>query len=136
MRIVGLPELAARYIPRDSVRGLARQYARYGFYRAKTAKRHPESMRRSLWLPPGLVLTLVAAAAGPRPVRQMARAGIAAYAATLIAGTARAKDARPADRATLPVVFAAMHVSWGTGFLAGIACFGAPLAAIRRVFSR
>jgi succinoglycan biosynthesis protein ExoA len=28
MRIVGLPELAARYIPRDSLRGLARQYAR------------------------------------------------------------------------------------------------------------
>ena len=66
-RIVGLPELAARYIPRDSIRGLARQYARYGFYRAKTARRHPESMRRSLWLPPGLVLTLAAAAAAPGP---------------------------------------------------------------------
>ncbi len=95
MRIVGLPELAARYIPRDSLRGLARQYARYGFYRAKTARRHPASMRPSLWLPPGLVVTLAAAVAAPRPVRGLARAGIAVYAATLLAGSAL----RPGGRA-------------------------------------
>jgi succinoglycan biosynthesis protein ExoA len=136
MRIVGLPELAARYIPRDSIRGLARQYARYGFYRAKTARRHPESMRRSLWMPPGLVLTLAAAAVAPGPVRRLAQAGTAVYAAALIGGSARADEAGPADRASLPLVFAAMHVSWGAGFLAGAARFGPPLAAMRRVFTR
>jgi succinoglycan biosynthesis protein ExoA len=136
MRIVGLPELAARYIPRDSLRGLARQYARYGFYRAKTARRHPASMRTSLWLPPGLVVTLAAAGAAPRPVRGLARAGIAVYAATLLGASARACEAGPADRAALPLVFATMHVSWGSGFLAGAARFGPPLAALRKLLSR
>jgi succinoglycan biosynthesis protein ExoA len=136
MRIVGLPALAARYIPRDSVRGLGRQYARYGFYRAKTARRHPASMRRSLWLPPALVLTLIAALVAPRPVRGLARAGVAVYLVALLAGSARAADADPADRAALPVVFATMHASWGAGFLAGAARFGPPLAATRGLFSK
>ncbi len=135
-RIVGLPELAARYIPRDSIRGLARQYARYGFYRAKTARRHPGSMRRSLWLPPALVVTAAVAVAGPRPVRDLARAGIAVYVAALAAGSARAPDAGPADRGALPLVFATMHASWGAGFLAGAARFGPPLGAVRALFSR
>lgn len=135
-RIVGLPELAARYIPRDSIRGLARQYARYGFYRAKTARRHPGSMRRSLWLPPALVVTAAAAVAAPRPVRDLARVGIAVYATALAAGSARAPDAGPADRGALPLVFATMHASWGAGFLAGAARFGPPLAAVRALFSR
>jgi succinoglycan biosynthesis protein ExoA len=136
MRIVGLPDLAARYIPRDSILGLARQYARYGFYRAKTARRHPESMRRSLWLPPALVVTAAAAIAGPGAVRSLARAGIGVYGAALLAGSARAPDARLADRAALPLVFATIHAAWGAGFLAGSARFGPPLRAIGRFFSK
>jgi glycosyltransferase involved in cell wall biosynthesis len=134
MRIVGIPELAARYIPRDSVGALARQYARYGFYRAKTASRHPDSMRRSLWLPPALVTTALTAVIGPRPIRGFARAGMAVYGAALLAGSALAADARPTDRAALPIVFATMHGSWGAGFLAGAARFGPPLAAAGRFF--
>jgi succinoglycan biosynthesis protein ExoA len=136
MRIVGLPELAARYIPRDSIRGLARQYARYGFYRAKTAQRHPESMRRSLWLPPAMVATVAAALVAPGPIRPLARAGVGIYVVALLAGSARAPDAAPADRAALPLVFATMHAAWGAGFLAGAARFGPPVAAARRLFRR
>ena len=46
-RIVCMPELGALYVPRDSLRKLAKQYWRYGFYRAKTSRYHPTSMRRS-----------------------------------------------------------------------------------------
>src|SRR5438552_570525 len=95
---VGLPELAARYVPRDSIPGLARQYARYGFYRAKTARRHPESMRRSLWLPPALVATGLTAVLAPRPLRSAACAGLLLYAATLVAASARAAEGDLADR--------------------------------------
>jgi succinoglycan biosynthesis protein ExoA len=136
MRIVGLPELAARYIPRDSIPGLARQYARYGFYRAKTARRHPESMRRSLWLPPAMVTTVAAALVAPRPIRSLARVGVGIYGAALLAGSARAPDAGPADRAALPLVFATMHGAWGAGFLAGAARFGPPLRAAGRLFRK
>ena len=55
--IVCVPAMAAGYIPRDGLGALARQYHRYGFYRVKTSLRHPESLRRSHVLAPGLVLT-------------------------------------------------------------------------------
>ena len=42
-RIVCRAEMAARYVPRDSPTRLARQYWRYGQYRARTFLRHPSS---------------------------------------------------------------------------------------------
>jgi hypothetical protein len=39
----------------------------------------------------------------------------------------------PGDVASLPLVFAAMHVPWGLGFLFGSLRFGPPLAALARI---
>jgi glycosyltransferase involved in cell wall biosynthesis len=137
-RIVCIPEMSAQYIPRDSLRKLARQYWRYGHYRAKTSRRHPESMRRSHVVAPGLALTLVAAALAPRPLRDLARAGLGAYCLALLGvSAAAAREAEePADAATLPLVFAVMHLPWGFGFLAGCVRWGPPLAALARLVRR
>jgi succinoglycan biosynthesis protein ExoA len=126
-RIVCVPAMAAGYFPRESLRALAEQYHRYGFYRVKTSLRHPESLRRSHVLPPGLVLTAAAAAVAPRRVRRPARAGVAAYAAAVLATSARAA---PGDTAALALVFATMHFSWGVGFLRGCATLGVPWRAV------
>lgn len=133
-RIVCVPEMAASYVPRDSLRKLARQYWRYGQYRVKTSVRHPTSMRRSHVLAPGLVLTLAAAVA-PGPQRRPARVGVAAWAAAAGVTAAResARGASPADAASLPLVLATMHLSWGAGFLVGCAKFGVPAAALARI---
>jgi hypothetical protein len=48
------------------------------------------------------------------------------------ARAARAHSAR--DAVGLPAVFAAMHLSWGLGFLRGCLAFGPPLAALARIF--
>jgi succinoglycan biosynthesis protein ExoA len=128
-RIVCVPAMAAGYFPRESLRALAEQYHRYGFYRVKTSLRHPESLRRSHVLPPGLVLT-AAAAVAPSPLRPAARAGLAAYTAALLATSARELRASPADAAALPLVFATMHFSWGVGFLRGCATLGVPWRAV------
>jgi hypothetical protein len=136
-RIVSLPELAASYLPRDSLAGLARQYFRYGFYRAKTARRHPNSMRRSHLLPPALVLTVPAAVVGPRRLRRAARAALAVYGMSLLAVSLRiGPPGRRADSGALAAVFGTMHAAWGAGFLAGCARFGPPLAAIARLARR
>jgi cellulose synthase/poly-beta-1,6-N-acetylglucosamine synthase-like glycosyltransferase len=136
-RIVSIPELAARYVPRDSLRGLTRQYWRYGNYRAKTAARHPESLDARHLFAPTLALATIAALAAPAPIRPAARAGVAAYGAAVLAASARAlPDAGPRDAAALPVVFAIMHGAWGFGFLAGSLRFGPPLAALRRIARR
>ncbi len=129
-RIVCIPEMAAQYAPRDSLRALVRQYWRYGIYRAKTCRAHPESMRRSHLLPPALVLTLpIAALPGGRASR-LARVGIAAYLAALAATAASRLRVGVRDACWLPIVLATMHLSWGCGFLVGAGRFGAPLRAV------
>jgi succinoglycan biosynthesis protein ExoA len=134
-RIVSLPELGARYVPRDSVRGLARQYWRYGNYRAKTASRHPESLDVRHLFAPAVACAAIGSVVLPRPLRLVARAGLGAYAAAVAAASARAlRDAEEAaDALALPVVFAVMHGAWGFGYLSGSLRFGPPVAALARI---
>src|SRR3954451_7560752 len=134
-RIVQLPSMGAGYVPRNSLKSLARQYYRYGLYRGKTARVHANSLRRSHLLGPGLVLAL-AASAFPWPLRRPARAAVASYTLALVAASARAALAAPeraADAATLPVVFLVMHGAWGTGFIVSTFKHGPPLGALARV---
>jgi len=136
-RYVCLPAMAARYVPRSSLRALAVQYWRYGQYRAKTARRHPIGLRRSHVLPPALVATATAAAVGPRTVRRVARLALLPYVAAVAGATTSAgEDERFGDRLWLPVIFAVMHLSWGSGFIAGSLRFGPPLAALRSLVRR
>jgi succinoglycan biosynthesis protein ExoA len=131
-RIFCLPEMATRYVPRRSLRALVRQYWRYGQYRAKTSRRHPESMRRSHLLPPAVTLVLVGALL---PIRAAAPLRVAAAGyAIVLAGEAAwmsIRSSAPRDAAWLPAILAAMHLAWGSGFLVGSAKFGVPLGAIR-----
>lgn len=136
-RIVCVRAMGAHYIPRSTLRGLARQHARYGFYRIKTACRHPHSLRRSHVLPPGFVVTLCAAAAGGRRGRLLAAPALLTYAATVAVTCARMRGrTRLADLSLLPGVFAAMHLGYGAGMLAGMARFGIPLRAFARLAAR
>jgi succinoglycan biosynthesis protein ExoA len=135
-RLVCVAEMAAHYVPRDSISALVRQYFRYGFYRARTFRRHPRSMRRSHLLAPGLALALVCAALGPRRLRAVARAALGVYLAAVAASAAGARDAQPPDRAILLAVLPAMHLGWGFGTLAGVARFGPPIDAVRRMLGR
>ncbi len=133
-RILNLASMAAEYQPRDSLRGLWRQYHEYGLYRARTALRHPTSLRRSAVLPPGLVLVGAATVLAPRPVRWGARAAAGAYAAALGRAAAQAASQAPGSAPLVPVVLATMHLSHGTGFLRGAARWGVPTRAILRLF--
>jgi succinoglycan biosynthesis protein ExoA len=134
-RIVCIPEMAAEYVPRGTLRALSRQYFTYGVYRVKTARRHPETLRRSQLLPPAVTVVAAAAVIGPRrPVRRLARGGLAAYLLALMAAGAKARaGAALSEVAALPAVWATMHFSYGAGFLRGCARFGPPLAAAGRV---
>jgi succinoglycan biosynthesis protein ExoA len=132
-RIVCLPAMAAGYIPRDSIGGLWRQYRAYGAYRAKTAGRHPMSLRRSAVLPPLLVIDAVLALVSPTPVRRLARLGVLSYGAVLIAATADAARREGRRDPLVPVVLGTMHVAHGVGFLEGCRRWGVPWRALRRL---
>jgi glycosyltransferase involved in cell wall biosynthesis len=134
-RLICLPEMVGHYVPRNSLHGLVRQYFRYGFYRARTFRRHPQSMRRSHLIAPALAASAVAAVAGPRPIRLAAGACIGAYLLAVLApGVHTATRARqPVEGAMLVAVLPAMHLGWGFGTLVGMARFGPPMAAFARV---
>jgi glycosyltransferase involved in cell wall biosynthesis len=144
-RILCLPEMGAQYIPRDSLKALARQYWRYGVYRAKTSGAHPESMRRSHLLAPTVALSLAAAILPLGGLRRVGRMAVALWCAAVV-GVAMAEtwradstlefDASAADVAALPAVFGAMHLAWGFGFLFGCVRFGPPVRALRHLVQR
>ncbi|HWD11535.1 MAG TPA: glycosyltransferase [Solirubrobacteraceae bacterium] len=123
-RIVCLSQMGSSYLPRDDLPALWRQYSRYGYYRAKTASRHPSSLRTSHLLPPALVLTALAALLAPRRLRRPARVGVGLYAGAVAAESARtAREAPVRVAAGMPAVFLTLHTSWGLGFLLGAARF-------------
>ncbi|HEY5192253.1 MAG TPA: glycosyltransferase [Solirubrobacteraceae bacterium] len=137
-RLVCIPEMAARYTPRDSLRGLARQYFRYGLYRAQTFRYHPDSMRRSHLIAPALTGTLIAAVAFPRLLRRPAQAVIAFYllAVGVTAASTAVQREQRIEGALLTVVLPTMHFAWGFGTLIGIVRFGPPIGAFASMLGR
>jgi succinoglycan biosynthesis protein ExoA len=121
-RAVSVPAMAAYYRPQHSLAALARQYARYGYYRAKSAVHHPASRRPAHTLCPAVVIGTVAAVA-PGPWRRPARAGLVAYS-TAVAITSMRVSLPAADRLALPPVFVTMHFAWGAGYLSGWTRYG------------
>jgi succinoglycan biosynthesis protein ExoA len=132
-RLICLPSMSADYAPRETVRGLWRQYRDYGRFRARTARHHPASMRRSHLIAPALVVD-AALALSPGRLGTLARAGVAVYGVALVAtGMQAARRAdHPGDAALVPVVLATMHGAHGVGALAGAAHYGPPWAALAR----
>jgi succinoglycan biosynthesis protein ExoA len=131
-RLVWLPDMVAHYLPRDSLPALTRQYFRWGFYRARTFRRHPQSMRRSHLIAPALACALVAAIVGPRPLRHGSRLALSAYLACIgaVGANAAVRRGRRLEGALLPAVLPAMHLGWGFGTLAGVLRFGPPVSAL------
>lgn len=106
------PSIRSTYTPRSSLKAVAKQFFRYGKSRAKTAMRHPESVKPRQLVAPALVLGLVSPLR--KPVAVAYGVGLAGVVAAEGRGLGRA---RPTFAASLPV----MHLSWGTGFLVGLA---------------
>jgi glycosyltransferase involved in cell wall biosynthesis len=132
-RLICLRDMSADYAPRDTLRGLWRQYGDYGRFRALTARRHPASMRRSHLIAPALVVDATLTLA-PGRLGALARVGGGMYAAALAASGLQAarRSGRPSDAVLVPVVLATMHGAHGVGELAGAARYGPPWAALAR----
>jgi len=54
-RVVLVPDVSFAYVPRSTPRALAKQFFRYGYYKARTMAKHPASIRPS-HLAPALAL--------------------------------------------------------------------------------
>ena len=118
------PGLAVAYRPRSNLAQLARQYWDYGRWKAVMLRRHPASLRVRQLAAPLLVLGLSAsslpALAGiGGAVAAAALPGAWLLALLLGAAVAGMRRGEPAAL-LLPLALAAMHLSWGAGFLASL----------------
>ncbi|MFL5307694.1 MAG: glycosyltransferase family 2 protein [Polyangia bacterium] len=105
------------YRPRQTLAALARQYYRYGAGRARTARRHPGSLRlRQLAVPVHVAASLLAVAASAWwPVGLLWPAlYVLALLATSLWMTARHRSACGLWAGPAAAV---MHTAWGFGFL-------------------
>ena len=123
------PDLVVSYRPRPDAASLARQYFHYGRWRREVMRRHPETVSRASALrylaPPAALVGVVGGAAlgalgstvGPRGLRWgwLAPAGYATL--VTLGGAVLGRGLPPAAHASLPGVYATMHMAWGAGFL-------------------
>jgi hypothetical protein len=133
-RLILLPDVSHVYVPRDSFRRLARQFARYGFYKARVMLKHPASTRpRHLVPAAGLAGALALAVASPwwTPAAWLLLAWAAGYAALLLAATVLAGRGRGKAALLLPPVLATIHFAWAAGNLAGLLRWLPALRAVR-----
>ena len=121
------PEIRSTYLPRSTFRAIWGQYHDYGYWKRQMLRLHPRSLLpRQLAAPlllAGLALSLPAALlalSGAAPVL------LALPLALLLGGYLVASLAVSVTLAArhggallglLPLVFASMHVAWGSGFL-------------------
>lgn len=111
------PRMRVTYRPRPNARALAKQYFHYGRWRRVVSRTHQGTINLRYLAPPAAV----AAMALGLVVSPFFWPGLlipGGYLAAILAGSVLTGRHLPgAALARLPLVYATMHVSWGTGFL-------------------
>jgi succinoglycan biosynthesis protein ExoA len=120
------PEIRSVYYARADLPALARQYWRYGFWKWHMLRRYPETLRWRQALPPIFVSALgvlILLAPFFRLARWMLAGVVCAYLfLTCLAGLQLGiRHKSPALLFGVPLAIACMHLSWGAGFLWGMA---------------
>ena len=110
------------YFARTTLRTLATQYWRYGGWKAQMIRLHPQSIKLRHLVAPLFVLSLVvlgtAAAVLPILIWLLLLESIVYLSAGLVAGFhATGEDRRTLSILAMPLVFATIHITWGTSFL-------------------
>ena len=121
------PALRSRYYSRASLGRLWRQYFEYGFWKVRVLQKHPRQMSLRQFVPAALVLMLLGAGtlAGVAPVSSSAMALIPLTYLAGILGASLLISARegPLLLPILLAAFPALHLGYGSGFLAGLLWF-------------
>ena len=125
------PDLKVTYRPRPTLKALARQYHDYGRWRREVATRHPETVSLRYLAAPvavigvilGISLGVVGLLVGLPWLAVLGFAAPAGYLVLDLIASAVAALTRPhltpGAALRLPLVYAAMHATWGWGFLRG-----------------
>lgn len=119
------PQIRSFYYARASLKALAQQYWRYGYWKWHMLRRYPETIRWRQALPPLFVIGLIVLtilALFLSPVRWILLAVVALYFGVLLA-TGLQQAIKEKDFPLIlgfPLAVATMHLTWGAGFLWGM----------------
>ncbi len=111
------PRMRVSYRPRPNVKALAKQYFHYGRWRRVVSRTHQGTINVRYLAPPAAVVAMLVGLF-VSPVFWPGLLIPGAYVVAILAGsvlTGRGLAVNALVR--LPLVFATMHISWGTGFL-------------------
>ena len=126
-RILLTDAIRSEYHNRASLRTLFRQYRQYGHWKVRVLQKHPRQMSARQFAPPALVAALVGGAVlAPfsRPLRRLWSVVAVAYlVANIGASLSIARTAGMRHMRLLPIVFGALHIGYGAGFLGGLVAF-------------
>jgi succinoglycan biosynthesis protein ExoA len=116
------PKIRTVYFPPGSFAALARQYWRYGYWKARMLRRYPESIRWRQVLPPAFVLSLVflgVLGIWSSLARWVFLFQVSVYILVLFLTAVQAwlKKRDMMLFIGLPLAVAIMHLSWGTAFI-------------------
>ncbi len=119
------PEIRSIYFARANISQLLRQYARYGFWKAKMIRQYPGTLRWRQALPPLFVLSLVfLIMAGLLwiPVWWLLGLELMVYFMVLMVAGIQAAYCRKDWSLVfgVPLAIACMHLTWGSAFLGGL----------------
>lgn len=115
------PRIRSVYFARSDFGSLARQYWRYGFWKARMLRRYPETLRWRQALPPAFVagvIILLLSSFWP-PARVLLGAILLVYLGLLLAAglLLAVRKKMPSLVLSFPLAVAVIHFSWGTGLL-------------------
>ncbi len=119
------PAVRSIYYARPNLTALARQYARYGFWKTRMLRRYPGTLRWRQALPPLFILSLIIlslASLFTSLALFLLSLQLGIYV-MITFGAALLETVRRADIGLLfgfPLAIWTMHFSWGTSFLRGI----------------
>ncbi len=126
-RILLTDRIRSRYYSRASLRTLFRQYRQYGTWKVRVLQKHPRQMSARQFVPPTFA-AVVGGGALLAPLSPVVRrawlAALGSYGlATLAASVTIARRHGWRHLPVLPAAFAAVHLGYGSGFLAGLVRF-------------
>jgi succinoglycan biosynthesis protein ExoA len=122
-KVLVSPSIEVTYFVRSSLAALAKQYARYGFYRRWTEVQHPGSVPWRVYAPP-LLLVALACSALLFVFGAYAWAAVVPSMYLCVLALGALDGARRSKRLSLallePIAIATMHVAFGIGWLRGL----------------
>ena len=126
-RILLAVDVNCRYFSRSSLRKLFKQYFQYGYWKVRVFQKHPGQMQLRHFVPVAFVLSLMSLLLASLffwPARLLFGLALMLYAfANILASMLTVRNGKWHHVFRLPVIFATLHVSYGFGFIVGLARF-------------